>query len=173
MSKKKEGTQFLHYFGPLLDALRDLGGSATPSEAADKVAELCGVSEEQQNELMESGSPRFRNQVAWTRFYLKREDLLDSSKRGIWSLTEKGAKTHLTYSQAREIFRRQVQIDAAARKQKENEKKEEETDSPDELDISVSANYRERLLDTVLSLPFAGFERLCQRLLREAEGYHP
>ena len=38
MADKKEGTKFVHYFGPLLDALRALGGSATPEEATDKVA---------------------------------------------------------------------------------------------------------------------------------------
>jgi restriction system protein len=43
MADKKEGTKFVHYFGPLLDALRALGGSATPEEATDKVAELCAV----------------------------------------------------------------------------------------------------------------------------------
>ena len=87
MANKREGTQFLRWFGPLLDALRALGGSGTPDEATDKVAELCAVTEPQQNELMESGQPRFRNQVAWARFYLKREGLLDSSTRGVWRLT--------------------------------------------------------------------------------------
>jgi len=107
MPKKKEGgTQFLHHFGPLLDALRALGGSATPDEATDKVAELSGVSERQLNEMLPSGGPRFKNQVAWARFYLKREGLLDSSKRGIWSLTDKGAKTRLTYADAQEIFKK-------------------------------------------------------------------
>jgi restriction system protein len=84
MSKNTEGTQFLRHFGPLLDALRALGGSATPDEATDKVAELSGATEEQLNETLPSGGPRFKNQVAWARFYLKREGLLDSSKRGVW-----------------------------------------------------------------------------------------
>lgn len=82
MSHEKEGTQFLRWFGPLLDALRALGGSATPEEATDKVAEICSVAEEKQNELMESGQPRFKNQVAWARFCLKREGLVGSSTRG-------------------------------------------------------------------------------------------
>ena len=76
MPKKREGTQFLHHFGPLLDALRALGGSATPDEATDKVAELSGTTEAQLNETLPSGGSRFKNQVAWARFYLKREGLL-------------------------------------------------------------------------------------------------
>ncbi len=166
MATKREGTQFLHHFGPLLDALRALGGSATPDEATDKVAELSGASEKQLNELLPSGGPRFKNQVAWARFYLKREGLLDSSRRGVWSLTEKGAKTHLSYADAQEIFKKQVQVDAARRKEKVPE--------PDDLvgseapDASEPGDYRSRLLATIMALPPAGFERLSQRLLREA-----
>jgi len=169
MTVKKEGTQFLRWFGPLLDALRALGGSATPEEATDKVAELCDVSESKQNELMESGQPRYRNQVAWARFYLKREGLLDSSTRGVWRLTEKGQATQLTYAQAQEIFRKQVKTDAAARKQRQKDDPSElEPDTPEEADLSIAANYRDRLLAAVQALPFDGFERLSQRLLREA-----
>jgi restriction system protein len=169
MTDKKEGTQFLRRFGPLLDALRELGGSGTPEEATEKVAELCNVPESEQNELMESGQSRFRNQVAWARFYLKREGLLDSSTRGVWRLTEKGQATHLTYAQAQDIFRRQVKIDAAMRKQKQkNRPTEVEPDTAEEADLAIAADYRDRLLAAIQALPFAGFERLCQRLLREA-----
>lgn len=166
---KKQGTQFVRWFGPLLDALRALGGSATPEEATDKVAELCKVPECEQNELMESGQPRFKNQVAWARFYMKREGLLDSSRRGVWRLTEKGQATHLTYVQAQDIFRRQIKIDAAARKDKQRDRPlATEIDTPEEVDLSAAADYRDHLLATIQALPFEGFERLCQRLLREA-----
>ena len=168
MTRKKEGTQFLRHFGPLLDALRELGGSATPDEATDKVAELTNATEEQLNETLPSGGPRFKNQVAWARFYLKREGLLDSSKRGIWSLTDRGFKIRLTYEEAQEIFRRQVQIDVAKRKRKKKQEISDDSDSPEELDIAASADYRAQFLDIITTLPFAGFERLCQRLLREA-----
>ena len=33
-----EGGQFVQYFGPLLDALRTLGGSGTPSEVVEQIA---------------------------------------------------------------------------------------------------------------------------------------
>lgn len=168
MTSEKGGTQFLHRFGPLLDALRALGGSATPAEATDKVAELTRASERLLNEALPSGGSRFKNQVAWARFYLKREGLLDSSKRGVWSLTDKGAKTHLTYSDAREIFKKQVQVDAAKRKQRRQEHDGDAADPHDTPDDADSVDYRDQLLETIMDLPFAGFERLSQRLLREA-----
>ena len=112
MAKKKqpEGSIFVRYFGPLLDALRGLGGSGSPDEVVERIAIDLKVSDETQNELMPSGYPRFRNQVAWARFYLVREGLLDSSKRGVWSLTERGRATSLSLDQAREIFLKWVRI---------------------------------------------------------------
>ena len=97
MAKQKstEGSVFVRFFGPLLDALRGLGGSGTPDEVVDRIAKDLKLPDETQNELLPSGEPRFRNQVAWARFYLVREGLLDSSKRGVWSLTERGRSTTL------------------------------------------------------------------------------
>ena len=71
--KKDEGAQFVRYFGPLLNALRGLGGSAKADEAVDRVAEDLKVPDEVLNETLPSGGSRFRNQVAWARFYLVRE----------------------------------------------------------------------------------------------------
>src|ERR1039457_6015094 len=68
--KQVEGAQFVQWFGPLLDALRALGGSGTPDEVKDNIAATLGVPDEQLNEVLPSGESRFRNQVAWARFYL-------------------------------------------------------------------------------------------------------
>ena len=103
MAKQKEepeGAKFVRYFGPLLDALRSLGGSAKADEAVDRVAEELKLPDNVLNETLPSGGSRFRNQVAWARFYLVREGLLDSSKHGVWSLTNKGFDAHLTTEQA-------------------------------------------------------------------------
>jgi restriction system protein len=78
---QEEGAQFVRYFGPLLDALSGLGGSGSPDEVVAKIAEDLYVPEDVQNELLPSGDPRFRNQVAWARFYLARKGFLDSSRR--------------------------------------------------------------------------------------------
>ncbi len=169
MAKRKaeEGAQFLRYFGPLLDALRKLGGSGTPDEVVEKIAIDLGLSDEVQNDLLPSGHPRFRNQVAWARFYLVREALLDSSKRGVWSLTEKGRTTSITHEQAREIFARWVRVfqdqrrEKAAAQEPIAEQVAEGTGAP-------SKDYREEVIELLLALPPSGFERLSQRLLREA-----
>ena len=78
--KRDEGAQFVRYFGPLLDALRGLGGSAKVDEAVDRVASDLQISDDSLNETLPSGGSRFRNQVAWARFYLVREAFVDSCK---------------------------------------------------------------------------------------------
>ena len=164
--KKDEGAQFVRYFGPLLDALRGLGGSAKADEAVDRVAEDLKVPDEVLNETLPSGGSRFRNQVAWARFYLVREGLIDSSKHGVWSLTEQGFKARLSFEEARQLFLKWVKIFQEQRKLKEQnepvaEQVAEGTGAP-------SKDYREEVLELLLAIPPAGFERLSQRLLREA-----
>lgn len=164
--KQSEGAQFVRYFGPLLEALRALGGSASGKEAVQQVAKEMHLSDGEQNEVMSSGSPRFPNQVAWARFYLSREGLLDSSKHGVWSLTSKGRATRLSHEDAKELYGKWVRLFAEERKKKQNEEDEEEEIA--EGTGAVSTDYREIVLDLIRSLPPDGFERLCQRLLRES-----
>jgi len=169
MSKlnKIEGAQFVRYFGPLLDALRGLGGSGTPDEVVERIAEDLKIPDEVQNELLPSGESRYRNQVAWARFYLVREGLVDSSKRGVWSLTERGRSTTLTLEQARQIFLKWVKIFQEQRRAKAD-KAEPTEEVVAEGTGATSTDYRNAVLDLLLKLPATGFERLCQRLLREA-----
>ncbi len=169
MAKKRslEGTKFLRYFGPLLDALRNLGGSGTPDEVAEQVAQDMGLPDEEQNELLPSGGLRYRTNIAWARFYLVREGLLDSSKRGVWSLTESGRKTHLTLDEAGEIFSRWVKVFDEQRRAK-NANDEPVAEKVAEGSGTPSKDYRVEALELLLALPPSGFERLAQRLLREA-----
>lgn len=165
--KKEEGSQFVRYFAPLLDALRGLGGSGTPDEVIERIAQDLNLSDEVQNELIPSGQPRYRNQVAWARFYLVREGLLDSSKRGVWSLTERGRGTALSPEQARDIFLKQVRIYQDQRRAK-IQIPEPVAEQVAEGTGATPDDYRSEVIGLLLKLPPSGFERLSQRLLREA-----
>ena len=166
MAREEQGAKFVRYFGPLLDALRALGGSAKPDEAADRVAQDLKLSDDVLNEELPSGGSRFRNQVAWARFYLVRDGLLDSSKHGVWSLTTKGFDTKLTHERARQIFLKWVKIFQDQRKHRE--KSEPTAERVAEGTGAVSNDYREEIQGILLKLSPEGFERLAQRVLREA-----
>lgn len=96
-----------------------------------------------------------------------REGLLDSSRRGVWSLTEKGRSAQVSVEQAGEIFSRWVKIFDGQRKSKSPEA-EPIAEQVAEASGATSKDYRTETLEVLLALPPSGFERLAQRLLREA-----
>ena len=72
------GPQFVRFFGPVLDALRELGGSARPGEVEEWIAVQLQIPPEVLDGELASGGSRFRNQVHWARFYLAKAGLADS-----------------------------------------------------------------------------------------------
>ncbi|WP_366143255.1 winged helix-turn-helix domain-containing protein [Accumulibacter sp.] len=79
----KRQAEFVQWMPYILDALRELNGSATPREVYNSVARLAHVPDEKRFAKLGSGSLRFPNQVAWARQYLVWEGLLSSPKHGI------------------------------------------------------------------------------------------
>ena len=47
MSKKINGPQFLKFFNPLVEVLKDLGGSGNSSEVTDLVVERMNITEDE------------------------------------------------------------------------------------------------------------------------------
>lgn len=163
-SNKIKGPQFVQYFQPVIDALISLGGSGRPEEVEDAIAEKLGLSEGDRNEQIPSGQSRFSNKVNWARFYLVKAGLIDSSTRGVWSLTEKGRSTHLEFEDALNLF-------TNIHKQFSVERKKTKADkvAPDEESAGLEVvDHRSELMNILTELPADGFERLCQRLLRES-----
>ena len=166
---KKSQAEFLRWFGPLLDALRDLGDSGRPREVSARIAKNQCLSDEVLDETLKSGGSKFHNQVAWARQYLVWEGMLDSSRHGTWTLTDKGRAAHLNENDARDIFLKWVAIHAANRKQKQETVPEDETPP---VISSVSDSDQDSSLDllsTLRSLSPRGFEKVCRELLRESD----
>jgi restriction system protein len=172
--KKNAGPAFVQYMEPVIFSLRALGGSARPPEVVDKVAELLKVSDEKRAEQMASGNARFDNMVAWARFYLAKAGVIDSSKRGVWALTDKGrASKPLSPADALELFKTvQQTFSVGPRKSRAHEadtaSSEDEQLAPEASELEDATDHREEVLGILMSLPSSGFERFCQRLLREA-----
>jgi len=90
---KSKGPQFIRFFKPIIEVLKETGGSGTVSEVIDRVIEKMKIPESEQIITLKGGQSRVRNQIQWARFYLAQAGIIDSSKRGIWSLTDKGLST--------------------------------------------------------------------------------
>ncbi len=167
-----KGPQFIKYIIPVIQVLRDMGGSASSSEATDAVIELMQVPEDALELTNKNGQSKVRNQIAWARQYLVFGGYIDASARGVWSLTEKGLQENLNdlepynlYKPIQESLKEELQAKKQSRESRESlvELNDDSDDSEDELlDPQES-----QLLPVLKSLSPEGFERLCQRLLRE------
>lgn len=158
-----KGPQFTRYMLPLLESLREMGGSASSSEATDAVIEKEKVPESELEKTNKNGQSKVRNQIAWARMYLVYSGHIDSSARGVWRLTEKGLHEDLFKLSPTELFR-SVHVNFKSEKSSEaSTKASNDVDAEEKILDSEET----QLLPVLKSLSPEGFERLCQRLLRE------
>lgn len=159
-------SEFVRWMGPILDALRELGGSGKPREVCDLIAERQGLSDKKLEETLKSGQTRYYNQVHWARQYLVWENLLDGSTRGVWSLTPLGYKTFLDTPAGHKVFLKWVKVHASARKKVEDVRSEGAV--PTEVEVVADTDHKFLLLELLRKVTPEGFERICARLLRES-----
>jgi len=141
---------------PLILVLKDLGGSGTIEEIDSKVAEAICLSDEQLEVLHDptrGGQSEFEYRMAWARTYLKKYGVLENSSRGVWALTPKGTQLDQVNPK---VVRREVQ----------EQSKKTSIASPETEDEETS--WRDELVNTLQKMNPSAFERLAQRLLREA-----
>ena len=107
--KKASKAAFLRWFNPLIQALRDLGGSATPVEARKKIIENEHLSDEDVNITRgKNNVNKFENEVAFARNYLVNAGYINKSVYGVWTLTEAGQTVEMTDDLASDIFKKGV-----------------------------------------------------------------
>lgn len=170
-AKKQKGPAFLRFVQPIVETLRELGDSGTAAEVTDRVIVRLDIPESKQDDLLANGQSRVRNQIAWARFYLAKAGLVDASQHGIWSLTAGGRKANLdaeaVYTLFREVqkqFPRKAKPEGGPGTDGGTDGDDDEPDSPE----GGVEDYRTELLAVLRALPADGFERVCQRLLRES-----
>lgn len=152
---------FDEMMNPLLEALRNLGGSGSIDELATEVSRVMQLSDEQLEILHnpeKGGTTEFEYRLAWTRTYLKKYGLLENSSRGVWALTIDGRTTEAVNEKEVTTFVKEQ--DRIARKEQEQL---DGQDAPDEI-----VAWQQELLETVLEMDPPAFERLVQRILRES-----
>lgn len=145
---------------PAITALKELGGSATNDELLTKVIEVMHLPTDVQNVPHTDGrQSKVSYNLHWAKTYLKKAGYVDNSVRGVWALTDAGEKvTETVVAQVPSLVRK---MDADARKAAPVTSEEPTNDA---LDI----NWKDQLLDCLRKVQPDAFERLSQRLLREA-----
>jgi restriction system protein len=159
---------------PTLEALKQLGGSGRIDEIVEAVIQAEGFTEEQQEVRRRPGDrmSKIEYRLAWARNNLKNIGAAENSARGVWAITDVGRGLDAQEVLARvkawradynrryhEERRQRAAVDAL------NEVEVEADDlEPDE----VEPDWKEVLLERLLDMSPDAFERLAQRLLREA-----
>jgi restriction system protein len=141
----------------------DLGGSATVSEMNERAIATAGVSEELQ--AVPHGEDGRMTEVEyrlhWARTYLKGIGALENSARGVWALTDRG----------RSMTESEMQTATRAWRELLRERRQARRDAEEVADDGgedTAGGWRDQLIARLLQLPPDGFERLAQRILREA-----
>lgn len=152
---------------PTVEAVRALGGSGSIDEIVETVLQRQDFTEEQQQVLHGDGpQTEIEYRLAWARTYLKFMGLLINSRRGVWTLTEEGRSVH-----REDIPRRHAEVLARLREEQRAKRQAQpakDTSLGGEQPADDERDWREELLDVLMSVPPDAFERLSQRLLREA-----
>jgi restriction system protein len=160
---------------PTLQAVAELGGSASIGEIVETVVKREGFSDAQQAVLHNNGpETEIGYRLAWARTYLKGMGLLTNSARGVWALTDEGTALLTDPSQTDESRRAGIRELWQAylvelRKARKTRLAREEGEPDDAVGPTEEPGWKEQLLDQLMNMPPDAFERLARRLLREAD----
>jgi restriction system protein len=161
-------------YNPLLQSLRELGGSGNIDEIAERVITILKVPEAIASQLHDeesSNETELEYRLAWVRTYLKNFGILERSGRGVWAI--KADKKTVERVDPAEVNRAVHALthpkpNGSAQSDDEDEAVTQVQD-PEAPDAAWRQTLH-RVLTTVLT-PDA-FERLTMRLLRESGFVH-
>ena len=147
---------------PSLVAFRELGGSATLDEHLDKVIEGQNVPDAVASIMHgDSGRSELGYRLAWSRTALRRCGFLESSQRGVWSLTEAGRNaTPQDLAERLDSLRQEDTARYQSRSLKKSDQDNEESEAEEE--------WKAVLLQKLKAMAPAAFERLSRRMLLES-----
>jgi len=164
MVKKDDVPAYYELINPTLRALHKLGGSASIQELAEEIVEdldLPPIIAELPHGRGSQTEVEYR--AAWARTYMRNAGLVENSDRGVWALTPEG--TEVSKVDARKLTKDVQRQHRKARLKQPAESFSETIAGAGEGDAS---DWQEEVVETLLGISPAAFERLCQRLLRES-----
>ena len=160
MAAETQVPSFDKLMWPAICALKQMGGSASHQELLDKVIELAQIPEDVQNISHTGGrESRVGYNLRWAQSYLGKYGALENTARGVWALTAKGRR--LKETDIKEVV-------SAVRKMSQVKRRSGNGVAEPEETHDAGAGWKDDLIGVVQSMTADGFERLCQRILRES-----
>lgn len=165
--------KFFEFFEVLLKVLDD-GEMHSAKEVREIIANAMNLTDADREEMVSSGRKRkFDDRVGWAKTYLDKAGLLETPQRGKYRITEEGKralesgeKIDIKYLEKYETFRT---FHASSPEINSETVQEEINESPIEILDSayqqVTAALASQLIEEVMQLSPAGFEKLVVKLL--------
>jgi restriction system protein len=161
-------------YNPLLQALRELGGSGTNEEIAERVIAILNVPDEiasVQHDPEKSNETELEYRLAWARTYLKNFSVLERSGRGVWAIKpDKKSVERVDPSEVNRVVHALTHEKSTGAAESDGEVAAGEDVQDPESPDAAWRQVLHRVLTTVLDP--AAFERLVMRLLRESGFVH-
>lgn len=152
---------------PTLAALKAIGGSATNAELLEEVIKSENYPEEVYSFLhTDHRQTKLNYNLAWAKTYLRNVGAIENSSRGVWSLTDSGDE--LTAEDCAAIPARVRKEGYERRKLDKAEGEDVAEADPESEDFPSEDTWKDLLLRTLFDIAPDAFERLAQRILREA-----
>lgn len=167
-----KGPKALFYCYHITTALRELGGSGATTEVINKIVELFPFTEEVLTKEHHSGSNVFKATVSFAKHYMTKTGYIDSSRRGIWSLTKLGYDT--AFNNIDDIatllneYEKYVSLENSKYSNQNSVDTNQQIIKKEKKVIAKVDELHIKLTEILRNLNPFGFERLVQRLLREA-----
>ena len=179
--------QYHELFNDVIHAMKRLGGSASLYELDEEVIKNRNLSEDEIAQIHGDGKSEIQYRLAWTRTYLKIYGILENTVRKIWVLTTLGKNTEsvdpqtvIRYVRSLRKLPKSDNIESSesvtpTANERISAQHSNELDNdmpsliePEQLVNEIELNWREELLQLLYAIQPDGFERLCQRILRES-----
>lgn len=150
-------------YWPLLEVLRNRGGSASIRELSEHVPRHLDLPDDVIDTPRGDGSrTELDCRLSWARTYLKKADAIDNPARGVWTITPAGRKV------ASEEDLRNLMRDHGRSQDKDKERSRKHPGRPPPPEPPDESEWQDELLALLRKTDPAAFERLCQRVLRES-----
>ena len=144
-----------------------MGGSASNDELLSRIIEQQIIPDDVASLVHTDGrQTKLGYNLAWAKTYLKKAGAASNSQRGVWSLTEVGeTMTPVQVAAIPALVRKSAYDRRKSPGTSETVLQAESDESESDTEI---ASWRDSLLAILRDMKPAAFERLAQRLLREA-----
>lgn len=164
---------------PVLKTIRARGDSASRAEVLEHVPEVAGFTEEQlavvySGSTNKTGESKVLYRAEWANYWLRKIDALKSNGHGVYTVTPKGAR-YLEMDGAAagaaltKAYRDALKLSKKAKAAKSTPPKDTVSDEVVADPDPISGDgWRTTLLEILKKMSPEGFERLAQRILREA-----